>query len=90
MTAGAGDTYPRPPHGWTCFHCGETFMTLGGAADHFGSTPDRVPGCRIKVGEERGLLMEIRRLEAELLKVTDQRDRALEAVGRMTRGLLAS
>lgn len=55
----------RPPHGWTCFHCGETFTTVGSAQDHFGSTPDSVPGCVLKVqlGKERGLLMGMRRLE---------------------------
>lgn len=21
------DTYQKPEHGWTCFHCGETFTT---------------------------------------------------------------
>lgn len=59
------DTYPQPAHGWTCFHCGETFTTPGSAQDHFGETPDKVPGCKIKVGEERGLLMELRKVEAE-------------------------
>jgi hypothetical protein len=60
-------TYPRPPHGWTCFHCGETFKTPGSARDHFGRTPDSRPGCILKVqlGEERGLLMELRRVELE-------------------------
>lgn len=35
----------RPPHGWTCFHCGETFKTLGGARLHFGKTPDQAAAC---------------------------------------------
>lgn len=33
------DTYPMPKHGWTCFHCGETFKTPGKAREHFGRTP---------------------------------------------------
>lgn len=55
--------YPRG--GWTCFHCGENFTTVGAAQDHFGSTPDSVPGCVLKVqlGGERGMLMAMRRLE---------------------------
>lgn len=30
------DTYEAPRHGWSCFHCGETFHTQAGAALHFG------------------------------------------------------
>lgn len=62
------DTYEQPAHGWTCFHCGETFTTVGGARDHFGADPIAEPGCRIKVGEERGLLMALRKAEAELAR----------------------
>ncbi len=65
------DLYLAPAHGWTCFHCGLTLLTPGAARDHFGATPDRVPGCIIHAGEERGLLMAVRKLEAqrdELLK----------------------
>lgn len=28
--------YLKPEHGWTCFHCGETFTTPGSARDHWG------------------------------------------------------
>lgn len=59
------DTYLAPPHGWTCFHCGETFTTVGAARDHFGFEPSRDPACRIKVGEERGLVMALRKAEQE-------------------------
>ncbi len=62
------DTYPMPAHGWTCFHCGETFRTPEGARQHFGADPLATPGCQIKAGEERGLLREIRRLEAVLAR----------------------
>lgn len=59
------DTYKAPLQGWTCFHCGETFTTAGAAQDHFGVVPSADPACRIKVGEERGLVMALRKLEAE-------------------------
>lgn len=62
------DTYEKPALGWTCFHCGETFTTVGGAQDHFGADPSKEPGCMLKVslGAERGLLMKLRALEDEL------------------------
>lgn len=61
-------TYTAPAHGWTCFHCGETFTTVGSARDHFGATPDATPGCMVKValGGERGLLAALRKAEGEL------------------------
>lgn len=59
-------TYPKPEHGWTCFHCGETFTTPGAARDHFGFDPSHEPGCRIKAGAERGLLMALRKAEQDL------------------------
>ncbi len=66
----SGRTYQQPPHGWTCFHCGETFRSVGAARDHFGANPDHEPGCIIQVqaGEERGLLMALRKAEAELAR----------------------
>lgn len=33
---GPAPTYKGPEHGWTCFHCGETFLTVEGARLHFG------------------------------------------------------
>ena len=65
------ETYPMPKDGWVCFHCGERFTTPGGARIHFGARPTAMAGCLIKVGEERGLLMEIRRLEAALAELID-------------------
>lgn len=38
-------TYNAPRHGWTCFHCGETFHTEVGARLHFGETPQAMPEC---------------------------------------------
>lgn len=62
----ATDTYDKPPHGWTCFFCGDTFTTPGSARDHFGGELGSTAACRIKAGEERGLLMELRKVEKEL------------------------
>lgn len=64
--------------GWECFHCGELFTTVGGARDHFGTTPDAIPGCLLKVqlGDERGWLMELRKLQDENAKLL--RERAAE------------
>lgn len=74
-----GDTYPAPAHGWTCFHCGETFTTPGSARDHFGADPSAQPGCivRVQVGQERGLLVALRQAEAliaELRAANEQMD----------------
>ncbi|MBB5546597.1 hypothetical protein A8H39_01905 [Paraburkholderia fungorum] len=69
-----GDTYQMPAHGWTCFHCGETFTTVGSARDHFGSTPTAEPGCmvRVSLGAERGLLMALREAENRLARYMDE------------------
>lgn len=62
----AGDNaYPKPEHGWTCFHCGETFKTPGAARDHFGFEPSADPACKIKIGAERGLVMALRKAERD-------------------------
>jgi hypothetical protein len=53
--------FPPPPHGWTCFHCGETFHTVASASEHFGSAVADKPGCVLK--SERGLLEHIRETE---------------------------
>lgn len=68
------ETYERPKYGWTCFHCGETFTTVGSAQDHFGASPDREPGCliRVKYGNERGLEMELRKAEQREEKLREE------------------
>jgi hypothetical protein len=72
------DTYEPPPHGWTCFHCGETFTTVGAARDHFGADQGAEPGCLIdrvaleeggKPERGRGLLMALRKAEDEIAKL---------------------
>lgn len=62
-------TYTAPEHGWTCFHCGETFASHGihvqNARDHFGYTIDAEPACKI-ARKDRPLVHHIRELEAQL------------------------
>jgi hypothetical protein len=67
MTARRRDSrgYTMPKNGWTCYHCGETFTTWGSAEDHFGATPAAAAACKIKVGDEFGLVMELRKAEAD-------------------------
>lgn len=71
-----GRSYPMPQNGWTCFHCGETFTTWGSAEDHFGETQCSTPACQIKLGDERGLVMELRKFEKQ---ANEQLERALDA-----------
>lgn len=68
------ETYERPKHGWTCFHCGETFTTPGLAKDHFGNTPSAQAGCilNVQVGAERGILSALRRTEDTLAAWMDE------------------
>ena len=70
----ANHTYQAPAHGWTCFHCGETFTTVGSARDHFGAAPTAEPGCmvRVSLGAERGLLMALREAEKRLARYMDE------------------
>ena len=65
------DTYTPPEHGWTCFHCGETFHHENPARAHFGALPDAVPGCLMRMQPgEHGLLRKVRSMERELAEVT--------------------
>lgn len=76
------DTYETPPHGWTCFHCGETFKQERQARWHFGATATARPGCMLRVDpfEERGFLKLFRREE--------ERAAALEAENEALRGIV--
>lgn len=69
----------RNHHGgpWRCFHCDDVFTTVGAASDHFGPHPAATPGCVIdKILPEGGtntqrglgLLMALRKAEAELMR----------------------
>lgn len=64
----ANSTYNAPPDGWVCYHCGERFISWGSAQDHFGAFSNGPTGClmRVKLGTERGWLMEIRKLQEKL------------------------
>lgn len=69
--------YRTPPLEWRCFHCGEVFTTTGSAQDHFGRGPEDMAACRVKVGEERGLVMSLRRARRdreELWQILDDID----------------
>lgn len=61
------DTYEAPAHGWTCFHCGETFLAQSEARIHFGETIDAEPACRLNKSE-RKLAGTVRYLEAQLAR----------------------
>lgn len=76
-------TYPRPAHGWTCFHCGETFRVPGLAADHFGADPTAQPACQIKAGHERHLVAAIRDAEAQLARYRSEDSDTDRAMARM-------
>lgn len=67
------DHYLSPAHGWTCFHCGETFLNPNLARVHFGAMPDATPGCMLRVqGKERGLLFQLREIEAEIARYREE------------------
>lgn len=71
------DSYEPPAHGWTCFHCGETFRTEAAARDHFGDRPTYLPACSIpSYGDARTSL--VRSLEARVVELEE----ALQALQR--------
>jgi hypothetical protein len=79
--------YNRPKHGWVCFFCGDTFRTPGAAEDHFGGTMGSTAACRIKFGDEMGLLMglrktekRVRELEAQIANEDTPKDRELARI----------
>lgn len=74
------DTYPQPADGWVCFHCGERFKTFGGAEDHFGARPGDGLACKIKAGDERGLVMELRKVQAQMRELLNDHNHALAAI----------
>jgi len=68
------DTYPQPEDGWVCFHCGERFKKVGAAEDHFGARPGDGLACRIKAGDERGLVMDLRKAQKRTHELRDKVD----------------
>lgn len=91
--------YPKPAHGWTCFHCGETFHSIGDAQHHFGTSPDDFPSCvmhawntkrcRLMLGAKnivaalRKALSRVRRLEDEVETLTHRIAAAKDGPSRM-------
>lgn len=67
------DTYPTPPQGWVCFHCGDHFAPdfsgMRRARQHFGTTPDYEPGCVMQLGDTGGLLRRLRAAEDEVRRL---------------------
>ena len=61
----AEDTYAGPLHGWTCFHCGETFHATELARAHFGSDSTQKPACRLN-RQEDGLALQLLHANDEL------------------------
>lgn len=63
------DTYPTPAHGWTCFHCGETFPgNMAGqiaARLHFGASIHDEPKCQISAHRLRSMELQLRRYREE-------------------------
>ena len=74
-----GDAYTMPADGWVCFHCGERFRKYGTARDHFGETPERVTACVLN--GDKGLAMEVRKLQNELEEIGRAAWRDQETVG---------
>lgn len=73
------DTYQAPVHGWTCFHCGETFRSAKAAREHFGPTPDWSPKCiERKTVPDHELLDRVRKAEQYALDCQKHRDEANE------------
>ena len=66
------DTYPQPEHGWTCFHCGETFKHQTLARIHFGHYPTATPACQLSPAHVRE---ELRRYRMQESKLQDIRNR---------------
>ena len=70
------DTYPAPPDGWVCFHCGERFLSPNEARAHFGHRPYATPACHLSAAQLRAELREYRVLE-ERFGPLDERNRKL-------------
>ena len=65
-------TYKQPATGWVCFHCGERFITVNAARDHFGATPLSTTACILGV---KGIQKALRALRwAEFNARVQQKD----------------
>jgi hypothetical protein len=75
--------YRSPKDGWTCFHCGETFWSEARARDHFGANPLSDSACRIKAGQELGLVVALRDAEARLARYEAEDSDKDREIGRL-------
>lgn len=81
---------PLRSHGWTCFHCGDTFKTPETAMEHFGPTPDVTPECvDLTTSSYQDLVRRTREAEHTMRRAIDERNRALDEAEVAT-GTLAS
>ena len=69
-------TYPAPPDGWVCFHCGERFLSPTSAREHFGARPYAQAACQLSAVTLKRELREYRDLE-ERFGPLDGRNRRL-------------
>ena len=82
------ETCRMPPDGWVCFHCGERSRRLAALRSISVAGPADTPGCMIKLaGEERGLLLEVRRLEAALRELIDNARRVCRPTSGVSSGV---
>jgi hypothetical protein len=73
MSASEDSMVSLPPNGWTCFHCGETFIALEDARRHFGVDESYEPACIVRLQNS----------DKELIEAADaarrEADEAIEA-----------
>lgn len=96
--ATALDQHAATARAWRCFHCDEVFTTPGAARDHFGGE-GAVAGCLIdrvaleeggKPERGRGLLMALRKAEADREAHAAALKEALDSDGRQFRLRIAA
>lgn len=68
---------------WRCFHCDAVFHTQIEARNHFGSTEDSEPACRIKAPGEWNLLQALRNAEDQLARYRSEDSDILRAMWSM-------
>lgn len=68
---------------WRCFHCDDVFHTEMEARNHFGSTQESEPACRIKVAGEFALLRALRNAEDTLSRYHAEDSDVLRAMASM-------
>jgi hypothetical protein len=79
---GFDDCYPHPAHGWTCFHCGETFHAQGKARLHFGEKPHTHTDARIVAIVRNPTREQAEAINYETSKVVYGGQYSAEALGR--------